>query len=191
MIRVNLLPQEERVPEPKLALQVPRARIWVTAVVGAAVLVPIGGISLMQQVKAASLKADIQAAEVEHRRLKPQIDRINQLTAQREQLNERIAIIQNLNQGRFASVELIDELSQLVPDYLWFTKVQEIRAGELELVGQTFSNLMVAELMRRMEESERFADVGIVQSEKERAQSERNPTGQPVLEFTLSAKITR
>ncbi|MCA9726698.1 MAG: PilN domain-containing protein [Candidatus Eisenbacteria bacterium] len=189
MIRVNLLPQEERVPEPKLTMQVPRARIWVSAVVIAAVLIPIGGVYLMQRVKIASLEADIQAAEVEHRRLKPQIDRINQLMEQREQLNERLAIIQTLNRGRFGTVELVDEIAQLVPDYLWFNKINEPRPGELELVGQTFSNLMVAELMRRMEASNRFSDVSIVQSEKEKSVSTRNPTGQPVLEFTLAAKI--
>lgn len=189
MIRVNLLPQEERVAEPKLSMQVPRARIWVSAVVVAAVLLPIGGIYLMQRVKIASLKADIQAAEVEHRRLQPQIDRINQLMAQREQLNERLSIIQTLNGGRFETVELVDEISQLVPDYLWFTKVNESRPGELELVGHTFSNLMVAELMRRMEASSRFREITIVQSEKEKTVSARNPNGQPVLEFTLAAKV--
>lgn len=191
MIRVNLLPQEERVAEPKLSMQVPRARIWVSAVVVAAVLLPIGGIYLMQRVKIASLKADIQAAEVEHRRLQPQIDRINQLMAQREQLNERLSIIQTLNGGRSETVELVDEISQLVPDYLWFTKVNETRLGELELVGHTFSNLMVAELMRRMEASSRFRDITIVQSEKEKTVSARNPNGQPVLEFTLAAKVVR
>ena len=77
MIRVNLLPVEERVPEPKVSLKVPRARIWLSAVVAAAVLVPIGGLYLMQEVKIAGLRADIRAAEVEHRRLKPQIDRID------------------------------------------------------------------------------------------------------------------
>jgi type IV pilus assembly protein PilN len=172
-------------------MQVPRARIWVSAVVIAAVLLPIGGIYLMQRVKVASLEADIQAAEVEHRRLKPQIDRINQLMAQREQLNQRLSIIQALNNGRFGTVELVDEISQLVPDYLWFTKVNEPRPGELELVGQTFSNLMVAELMRRMEASARFVEISIIQSEKEKTVSSRNPTGQPVLEFTLAAKVVR
>jgi type IV pilus assembly protein PilN len=170
-------------------MQVPRARIWVSAVVVAAVLLPIGGIYLMQRVKIASLKADIQAAEVEHRRLQPQIDRINQLMAQREQLNERLSIIQTLNGGRSETVELVDEISQLVPDYLWFTKVNETRLGELELVGHTFSNLMVAELMRRMEASSRFREITIVQSEKEKTVSARNPNGQPVLEFTLAAKV--
>jgi type IV pilus assembly protein PilN len=170
-------------------MQVPRARIWVTAVVAAAVLVPIGGIYLMQRVKIASLKADIQAAEVEHRRLQPQIDRINQLMAQREQLNERLSIIQTLNGGRFGTVELVDEISQLIPDYLWFTKVSETRPGEIELVGHTFSNLMVAELMRRMEASSRFREISIIQSEKEKSVSARNPNGQPVLEFTLAAKV--
>ncbi len=187
MIRVNLLPEEERVPEPSISVQVPRAKIWVTLIALGAVLVPIAGVHLMQSVKIASLRADIQAAEVEHRRLQPQIDRINQLMAQREQLNQRLAVIQTLTRERFFSVSLMDEMSALVPNYLWFTKVSEINRGQVEIVGRTFSNLMVAELMRRMEESEMFESVSIVLSEraKDRAVTE----GPSVLEFTISATV--
>lgn len=188
MIRVNLLPTEERVPEPKITVQVPRAKIWVTAIAALAVLAPIAGVHLMQRVKIASIRADIQAAEVEHRRLKPQIDRINQLVAQREQLNQRLAVIQSLTRERFSTVSLMDELAALVPDYLWFTKVDEVHRGQVELVGRTFSNLMVAELMRRMEESEMFDGVAIVLSE--RAEDRRaDPDGPPILEFTISATV--
>ena len=185
MIRVNLLPTEERVPEPSVSIQVPRARIWITALVALAVLAPIAGVYLMQRVKIASLRADIQAAEVEHRRLKPQIDRIDQLMAQREQLNQRLGVIQMLTRERFGSVALMDELSGLIPSYLWFTKIDEVRKGQVELVGHTFSNLMVAELMRRMETSDMFGDVSIISSEKAPGIGQ----GQSVLKFTLSATI--
>jgi Tfp pilus assembly protein PilN len=189
VIRVNLLPVEERVPEPKVSLKVPRARVWVTAVLAAAILVPIGGLYLMQQVKIAGLKADIQQAEVEHRRLKPQIDRINQLMLQREELNRSLAVIQTLTRERYVSVEVLDELSAIVPDYLWFTRIQEIRRGRVELDGMTFSNLMVAELMRRMEESDLFTGVTITISEKAKKSNAANAAGHPVLEFTLGAQI--
>lgn len=188
MIRVNLLPTEERIPEPKITVQVPRAKIWVTVIAALAVLAPIAGVHLMQRVKIAAMRADIQAAEVEHRRLKPQIDRIDQLMAQREQLNQRLSVIQSLTRERFFTVALMDELAVLVPNYLWFTKVDEVHRGKVELVGRTFSNLMVAELMRRMEESEMFDNVGIVLSERV---TDRNagPDGPPVLEFTISATV--
>lgn len=187
MIRVNLLPAEERIPEPKITVQVPRAKIWVTVIAALAVLAPIAGVHLMQRVKIASIRADIQAAEVEHRRLKPQIERIDQLMAQREQLNQRLAVIQGLTRDRFFTVALMDELANLVPNYLWFTKVAEVQRGKVELVGRTFSNLMVAELMRRMEESEMFGDVAIVLSEKVDGRGAED--GPPVLEFTISATV--
>lgn len=186
MIRVNLLPVEERVPEPKISLKVPRARIWLTAVVAAAVLVPIGGLYLMQEVKIAGLRADIREAEVEHRRLKPQIDRINQLMAEREELNRSLAVIQTLTRERFYSVELIDEISALVPDYLWFTKVNEVSRGKVHLEGHTFSNLMVAELMRRLEDSDLFDNVAIVISE---AAKQNVSNTHPVLAFTVTANV--
>lgn len=189
MIRVNLLPVEERVPEPAVSFKVPRARIWVTGVVAAALLVPIGGLYLMQRVKIASLQADIQQAQVEHRRLKPQIDRIKELMAQRGELNRSLAVIQSLTRERYDAVQLMDEIASLVPDYLWFTKVNEVRRGQVELEGMTFSNLMVAELMRRLEESDLFDNVAIVISEKAKKLNASDPTGYPVLEFTLTAQV--
>ena len=188
MIRVNLLPADERVPDPTITVQVPRAKIWVTVIAALAILAPMAGVHLMQRVKIAAIRADIQAAEVEHRRLKPQIDRIEQLMSQREQLNQRLAVIQSLTRERFFSVSLMDELAALVPNYLWFMKVDEVHRGKVEIVGRTFSNLMVAELMRRMEESEMFDDVGIVLSERV-TDRKAGPDGPPVLEFTISATV--
>jgi len=105
--------------------------------------------------------------------------------AQREQLNQRLGVIQMLTRERFGSVALMDELSGLIPSYLWFTKIDEVRKGQVELVGHTFSNLMVAELMRRMETSDMFGDVSIISSEKAPGIGQ----GQSVLKFTLSATI--
>lgn len=188
MIRVNLLPVEERVPEPRVSLKVPRARIWLTAVIAVAFLVPIGGLYLMQEVKIAGLRADIREAEVEHRRLKPQIDRINQLMTEREELNRSLAVIQQLTRERYHSVELMDHVASLIPDYLWFTKVYQVGRNRVQIEGQTFSNLMVAELMRRMDESDLFANVAIVVSET--AKQRGGPQSKhPVLEFTVTADV--
>ena len=63
--------------------------------------------------------------------------------AEREELNRSLAVIQQLTRERFYSVELMDEISSLVPDYLWFTKVNEVSRGMVHLEGRTFSNLMV------------------------------------------------
>ena len=42
------------------------------------------------------------------RRLQPQIDRINKLTAEREQLNTRLSVIQGLTRDRYLAVKTMD-----------------------------------------------------------------------------------
>lgn len=185
MIQVNLLPKEERIAEPKLNLRAPRARVWIPALLGIAVLLPIGGVYTMQRSRMTSLRADIDAAASEMRKLQPQIDRIESLTAEREQLNLRLSIIQGLCRDRYLAVEVMDHLSDQIPDYLWLTKVALNSPNQVSVEGLTFSNLMVAELMSRMEHSDVFDGVGLTVAERAKVSTD----DQRVLSFTVTAQV--
>lgn len=186
MIQINLLPKEEQPPEPRLTMGTPRARIWIPLVVGAAVVLPLFGIYAMQQTRIASLRADIKQTEVEMRRLQPQIDRINQLTTEREQLNTRLSVIQGLTKDRYRAVKMMDRLADQIPDYLWLTRVAETGPDQLTVEGMAFSNLMIAELMSRMEESDLFEGIALVVAER----AKTSQTGdRSILSFTLTARV--
>jgi len=185
VIQINLLPKEEQVQELRPALRAPRTRVVLPAVMAAAVLLPLGGMYAVQRARIGSLHADIRQAELEMRRLKPQIDRINQLTRERGELNNRLAIVQGLTQDRYLPVTILDQLSDQIPDYLWYTRMAS-GSGEVTLEGLTFSNLMVAELMSRMEESELFDAVSLVVAERAKGGPE---AARPLLSFTLTARV--
>ena len=186
MIQINLLPKDEQVPEPRLTMRVPRARVVLPVIVGAAVLLPLGGMYAMQRARISSLRADIGQAELEMRRLQPQIDRINQLTKEREELNLRLSVIQGLTRDRYLPVMMLDEMADEVPDYLWYTRVAASGPGQLTVEGLTFSNLMIAELMTRMESSELFDGVSLVVAERPKQNADKR---RPLLEFTLTARV--
>lgn len=188
MIQVNLLPKEDRLPEPALSYQTPRKSVWVTSLVAGAILVPVAGLHTMQLSKIRSLGADIRVAEVEAQRLKPQIERINKLVAEREQLNLRLSIIQELSRQRFLAVETLDDLAQQVPDYLWLTKVSESGPNQLSIEGMTFTNLMVAELMSRMEDSKLFGGIALSVAERTKI-SGKSQSEKPVYKFVLTAQV--
>lgn len=187
MIQVNLLPKEERIAEPRLNLQVPRARVWVPALLGVAVLLPIGGIYAVQRTRIASLKADINQASVEMQRLKPQIDRIEKLVAERQEINLRLSVVQGLCRERYLPVEVMDHLSDQVPDDLWLTRMEMNGPNRVTVEGLTFSNLMVAELMSRMEDSDVFDRVALTVAER----AKNNKNEQPVLSFSLTADVKK
>ncbi len=186
MIQINLLPKEEQVAEPRISLRVPRAGFWVPLVVGVAVFLPLAGMSAMQRARITSLRKDLVVARSEMAALKPQIDRIDRLTAEREQLNLRLAILQGLCRERTLAVETMDKLADEVPDYLWLTKVAESAPNQLTVEGKAFSNLMIADLMMRMEQDSLFQGVNLVVAEKSR---EAGGSARPVLAFTLNAQV--
>jgi type IV pilus assembly protein PilN len=186
VIQINLLPKEERIEEPRLNLRMPRARIWIPAALVLVVLLPLGGIHAMQRSRIASLRADIAQAEVELRTLRPQVERINQLTQEREQLNLRLSVIQGLSRDRYIGVELMDHLADQVPDYLWLTKADETGAGQITIEGLAFSNLMVAELMSRMERSDFFNNVALTVAERAKTGLSADHA---LLSFTVTARI--
>jgi Tfp pilus assembly protein PilN len=183
VIRVNLLPLDERATEPRQLPKLPKKGFWISIAAAVAILVPLGGIALIQQLRIASLKADIASAEVEAARLKPQIDRIQTLMKERAEINQRLVTVQGLARDRYLPVQMMDELAVQTPDYLWFTKVNQRTNGVVELEGMTFSNLLVAELMTRMEESDIFQSVELTVSERPKQ------TDQKVTRFVVTSKI--
>lgn len=183
MIRVNLLPLDERAHEPRSLPKMPKKGFWITIAAAVAIVVPLGGIALIQQLRIASLKSDIAAAEVEATRLKPQIERIQTLIRERAEINQRLITVQGLARDRYLPVQLMDELAVQTPDYLWFTKLDQKTNGVVELEGMTFSNLLVAELMTRMEESDIFEDVELTVSERPKQVDEK------VTRFVVTSKV--
>ncbi len=183
MIRINLLPQEERAQRKK-ALALPAMGMVVPVVAVGLFVALLAGVTMMQQKKISGLKGDIARAEDEARRLKPQIDRVNELTKRREELNTRLQIISDLDKGRFHSVRLMDDIAQELPQYIWMTGIKDQGGSRVQIEGVTFSNLVVADLMSRLESSDLFEKVDLVVTEKGAIE------GRDVTKFSVTADIT-
>lgn len=181
MIRINLLPQEERAQRRKLVLP---GMTTVFPLVATLLFVgAIVAVTAMERARISGLKRDIARAEEEARRLKPQIDKVNQLTQRREELNTRLQVIQDLDRGRFQSVRLMDEVARDLPGYLWLTTLKDQSGQKMTLEGVTFSNLVVADLMMRLDRSDLFQNIDLVVTQKGAIQS------RPVTKFTVTAEI--
>lgn len=181
MIRINLLPQEERAQRRKMAL--PRVSAIVPFLALALFFGAIVAITAMERSRIAGLKRDIARAEEEARVLKPQIEKVNELTRRREELNTRLQVIQDLDRGRFHSVRLMDEMAQNMPEYLWITNFRDQGGTRLQVDGVTFSNLVVADLMMRLDATEMFQNIDLIITEKGTIDSRQ------VTKFSVTADI--
>jgi Tfp pilus assembly protein PilN len=183
VIRVNLLPLEERVAQTHPSLQMPTRGFWLPLIISIAILVPLAGISVMQRFKIASLKSDIVQAQIETRQLQPQIDKVRALEKERADVNQRLLSVTDLARDRYLPVQMLDELAAHTPENLWFTKLSNKTSGELAVEGMTFSNILVADLMTRMEEADIFDRVALTVSERKMIGDNK------VVSFTLTSKI--
>jgi type IV pilus assembly protein PilN len=182
MIRINLLPREER--QVRRSFTLPKFGALMPVLVLLLVVALFAAISVVQTLQVGRLKADIARAEQESEKLRPQIQTIQELTRKRGELERRLNVITELDKGRLVRVRLVDELSRCVPDHLWLSGYEESAQNQITIEGVTFSNLIVADFMTRLEASPLFGTVDLLVAEKGTI-DQRN-----VVKFKLTATIT-
>ena len=182
MIRVNLLPQDEQ--GSSRSIKLPNFGAWAPLAILPVVLGLVGISATLNRAKLSTLRQDVAEVQEEVRRIQPQVDRVKKLTAKREELERRLEVIQQLDQDRFLAVRTMDELSRHLPRYLWLTDVTAVGPTRITVSGVTFSNLIVADLMMRLERSSMFAGVDLTQTERGEID------GRDVVQFVISGNVT-
>ena len=183
MIRINLLPREEKAQRRSSGSF--KAGEWLAplAIVVAAMLVMLGT-ALSQNAGISSLERSIVEVDAQSRALAPQIERVNRLAQERAELDLRLGIIRKLEKGRTSGVRLMDELARCVPDHLWLSSAEQSSGGQLTVEGGTLSNLVVSDFMSRLERSPMFGSVELNVAERGKVQDHS------VVKFRLTCAVT-
>lgn len=184
MIRINLLPSEERTAKRKITLPTISggAVLWVTLgviVYGGAV----AGIWTLQSRKIKDYETKIQALNEESARLAPQLAKIRKLQEEREEVNKRLAVIASLDKDRYLRVRMMNDMCLNVPDNCWLTEVKESGGARVSIQGVTFSNFIVADFMTSLETSGRFQEVALVKAQEGTIEEVR------VVQFAMNATL--
>ena len=183
MIRINLLPREDKAQR-RPAVTFHGGDLVIPVAVIAATGLIVLGTALSQNARISSLNHAIAEVDAQSRALAPQIERVNRLAQERAELDLRLGIISRLEKGRTQSVRLMDELARCVPDHLWLTVVRQDAGTQLNLEGVTFSNLVVSEFMSRLDRSAMFASVELGVAERGQV------TARDVVKFRLTCQVT-
>lgn len=148
MARINLLPWREQLREE-------RKQQFLVTLVG--VLIIAGGLVFLgdQYFNAA---IDRQNARNEFIRkeisaLDARIKEISELRARRQQLVERMKIIQDLQGNRPIAARVFDQLVRTLPDGVYFTNLK-MTGRSIAVEGAAESNNLVSSLMRNYDASE-------------------------------------
>jgi Tfp pilus assembly protein PilN len=166
MIRINLLPREEKAQRHRAPMKFKPGELAIPVVLVAAVILVIAGTLTSQRMSITSLSRSIADMDAQARALAPQIERVNRLAQERAELDLRLGVISKLEQGRTRTVRLMDELARCLPDHLWLTGASQESPASVSLEGMTFSNLVVSDFMSSLERSPMFADVQLEVAER-------------------------
>ena len=88
--------------------------------------------------------------------LDKKIKEIQELTAERQKLIDRMKVIQDLQGTRPVIVRVMDELVRTLPDGLYYASLER-KGAELAIKGMAESNNRISSLMRNLEASDWFA----------------------------------
>lgn len=152
MTRVNLLPwrenlRKERVRQFKM---VALSSVVLMALIIFYVHVHISGVIDYQDSRNTFLQAEITKVD-------QKIKEIRELESKKEDLLNRMNVIQELQTRRPLSVRLVDELVRILPEGVYLSSIKQT---DMDLVfnGVAQSNARVSAFMRNLDNSIRFSD---------------------------------
>jgi len=161
MIKINLLPQEERrrrAPTSPLVLLPPLGALLLAGGMG------YGWWWLHSEI--GGLQDGIQRTQVELKRYEELAKQVDQYKNEKKVLEEKIKVIHTLVAAQSGPVRLLDEVSRALPNEVWLTGMS--RTGKkLDISGVAFSNFSLASFMTNLSKASTFiASVDLVVSEK-------------------------
>jgi type IV pilus assembly protein PilN len=186
MIRINLLSGERKKAARGPVFDVAKQ---ITLACGLVVLTAAAGIgywywSLSQE--AASVEAEILAAQQEVARLRPIIAEVTDFEAQRQRLQSRVQLIAQLRKGQGVPVQMLDQVSRSLPEMLWLTSMQQ-EGGELTVEGRSTTLVALSDFVGNLGTSEFFKKpIEIVDSKVE---SDSQARGTEIIRFTVKAQL--
>lgn len=155
MIRINLLAVERKPERRAPALAGQKVAILGTVILAAAALLIVWRVFALRQ-DAARLDEDLRAAQAEQARLRSILEQVKDFESRRQQLQQRVALIEQLRQGQSGPVRMLDEVSRAMPDRLWLTAMAQDTTG-VKIDGRTTSLTSLSDFVGNLESSGFFA----------------------------------
>ncbi len=166
MIRVNLVDGGRRA-EKRIGLALPEGQQLTIA--GTAILLVTAlivgwrywGISQAET----ALDAEIAAAQSQEAQLTGILQQVQTFETRRQQLQERVALIDELRRGQAVPVHIIDQVSRALPESMWLTRLQQ-KGVEITIEGECLSLTALSDFVGNLAESRYFTrPVEILDSE--------------------------
>jgi Tfp pilus assembly protein PilN len=171
--RINLAPGKEQ--ERAKSARGPRFQVerpsWLPtsptflAGLGAMVLLLVAVFLYFGEKRALAETTDaITEAEADSARYQGIVARVRALETVQARLASRVEVMEQVVEGRFFWIDLMETLSLALPEYTWIEKVdqEELVGDQIRIAGGTFANAAVTDYMRGLESSGHLGGISLV-----------------------------
>lgn len=179
MIEINLLPVREARRKADLRQQVTQLLMVVILVLAC---IGYTHSQVSSQIKTSERR--IVQMEADIRQFQPQLDQVDAFRKKKANLEKKIDVIDGLDRARSGPVRMLDELSTHTPERLWITGLTT-DGRNIQLMGQSLDNELVAVLLHALGESPYFDRVDLDSTE---LRSDRG--GLKLVSFKLQAVLS-
>ena len=135
--------------------------------------------------ESSQLDADIVAAQQETGRLRSILVQVEQFEQRKAQLQQRVALIEQLRNGQTGPVHMLDQISRAMPPMLWLTQLKQMGA-DVVIDGRCTTLTGLSDFVSNLEASGYFKrSIEIVSTQTE-------PIAQPpgeLIKFSLKAQF--
>ena len=136
----------------------------------------------------AHVDTEIAAAQQEAARLQSLLTEVSQFEARRGQLQQRVALIEQLRSGQSVPVQLLDHVSRSLPDMLWLTELEQ-DGNALTMSGRSTTLIALSDLVGNLGRGSMLQKpIEIVQSQVESVSGAAAQGGPPVELITFEDK---
>jgi type IV pilus assembly protein PilN len=156
MIRINLIPYREELRKKQIIEHV--------IVFVGVILVTVLFLAVVDAWKTAAL-TDMQqekmSLQARNKALTKKIGELKDLDSLRKNVEKKLQIVDELQEGRFKTLVTLNKLAESIPESVWLTKLSE-KKGSVSVAGFAESSQAVAAFMRALQEQDVFENITLV-----------------------------
>jgi len=153
MIRINLLPYREARRQRQVL-----EHFAVAAVVLVIALSVCIGVHMVTTSSLDSINAQFANLQQQNQILTKKIGETGKLETVRKDVEKKLGLVDELQKGRFRSLELLLTISRVIPNNVWLDSVVD-KGGQIKLEGYAETSKSVAEFMKALEQAESVSNV--------------------------------
>ncbi len=161
MIRINLLP----VREARRAANLRKQGALLGMAAGAGVVLCLL-LSTWMAARISHERSLINTREKELKALEATMNEVKKYQAEQQEIEQKLAIIDQIEAARLGPVKIMDELASRIPQRVWLTKMVE-KNGTLEIEGRSIDAEVVADFVVVLEDSPMISGVDLQETHLE------------------------